>query len=432
MEQKQKMKYDKGAAMLIAVILFLFVSSTIVLGITAPILKQARISTDLVRSKESYYYAEGALEDAFYRIKNGKSISSGDTIITNGYTTTITITTASGVKTILAVSNRDGIIRKMQSQVVAGVGASFNYCVQVGLGGFVLENSSTITGNIYSGGPITGAGNTISGDAVSSGSSGLIDDVHITNSAYAHTIQDSDVDANAYYVIKTNTTVGGTSFPNSPDQPVANLPISDEQIALLEADAVAGGVISSPCPYKITSTVTLGPKKITCDLEVSGSAVVTLAGSVWVTGDIDIKNSALIKISSSFPENTSPALIADNPANRSSGSKISLQNTATFQGSGGSGNSDSYIFAISQNNSAETGGTNDAISMKNRSAGEVVLYAGHGQISIENSATLRQVTGYKIKMKNSANLIYEEGLADTLFSSGPSGGWNISTWQEVQ
>ena len=325
MEQKQKMKYDKGAAMLIAVILFLFVSSTIVLGITAPILKQARISTDLVRSKESYYYAEGALEDAFYRIKNGKSISSGDTIITNGYTTTITITTASGVKTILAVSNRDGIIRKMQSQVVAGVGASFNYGVQVGLGGFVLENSSTITGNIYSGGPITGAGNTISGDAVSSGSSGLIDDVHITNSAYAHTIQDSDVDANAYYVIKTNTTVGGTSFPNSPDQPVANLPISDEQIALLEADAVAGGVISSPCPYKITSTVTLGPKKITCDLEVSGSAVVTLAGSVWVTGDIDIKNSALIKISSSFPENTSPALIADNPANRSSGSKISLQ-----------------------------------------------------------------------------------------------------------
>lgn len=426
------MKYDKGAAMLIAVILFLFVSSTIVLGITAPILKQARISTDLVRSKESYYYAEGALEDAFYRIKNGKSISSGDTIITNGYTTTITITTASGVKTILAVSNRDGIIRKMQSQVVAGVGASFNYGVQVGLGGFVLENSSTITGNIYSGGPITGAGNTISGDAVSSGSSGLIDDVHITNSAYAHTIQDSDVDANAYYVIKTNTTVGGTSFPNSPDQPVANLPISDEQIALLEADAVAGGVISSPCPYKITSTVTLGPKKITCDLEVSGSAVVTLAGSVWVTGDIDIKNSALIKISSSFPENTSPALIADNPANRSSGSKISLQNTATFQGSGGSGNSDSYIFAISQNNSAETGGTNDAISMKNSSAGEVVLYAGHGQISIENSATLRQVTGYKIKMKNSANLIYEEGLADTLFSSGPSGGWNISTWQEVQ
>ena len=406
--------------------------SFLLLPKTIPILKQARISTDLVRSKESYYYAEGALEDAFYRIKNGKSISSGDTIITNGYTTTITITTASGVKTILAVSNRDGIIRKMQSQVVAGVGASFNYGVQVGLGGFVLENSSTITGNIYSGGPITGAGNTISGDAVSSGSSGLIDDVHITNSAYAHTIQDSDVDANAYYVIKTNTTVGGTSFPNSPDQPVANLPISDEQIALLEADAVAGGVISSPCPYKITSTVTLGPKKITCDLEVSGSAVVTLAGSVWVTGDIDIKNSALIKISSSFPENTSPALIADNPANRSSGSKISLQNTATFQGSGGSGNSDSYIFAISQNNSAETGGTNDAISMKNSSAGEVVLYAGHGQISIENSATLRQVTGYKIKMKNSANLIYEEGLADTLFSSGPSGGWNISTWQEVQ
>jgi len=27
---------------------------------------------------------------------------------------------------------------------------------------------------------------------------------------------------------------------------------------------------------------------------------------------------------------------------------------------------------------------------------------------------------------------YQSGLADTRFSSGPSGGWRISEWKEIQ
>ena len=87
---------------------------------------------------------------------------------------------------------------------------------------------------------------------------------------------------------------------------------------------------------------------------------------------------------------------------------------------------------ISQNNSAELGGSESAISMDNSASGSVILYAGHGLIDIQNSATLKEVTGYKIKAKNSANIVYNTGLANTLFTSGPGGGYEILNWKETQ
>ena len=103
--KKSPYLYQRGQAMLLAVILFLFISSVIVFGIANPILKQVHISQDLTRSKQSYYLAEGSLEDAIYRIKNVKKISSGDTNTLNGYTSTISLITSSNSKTIDVTSN---------------------------------------------------------------------------------------------------------------------------------------------------------------------------------------------------------------------------------------------------------------------------------------------------------------------------------------
>ena len=69
--------------------------------------------------------------------------------------------------------------------------------------------------------------------------------------------------------------------------------------------------------------------------------------------------------------------------------------------------------------------------MDNSASGAIILYSNHGLISISNSATLKQVTGYKIKAKNTANIIYDIGLPSTLFDSGPGGGFDISSWTEV-
>jgi hypothetical protein len=316
----------------------------------------------------------------------------------------------------------------MQTNVVFGTGASFNYGIQTGQGGFILENSARVTGNVYSSGQIIGSGNTIYGDAVSSGGAGLIDGIHTTGSAYAHTIDGSTIDGNAFYSVKTDTTVGGTSYPGSSDQPSMDMPISDEQIDELEADALAGGVINSPCPYIIKNNITIGPIKINCDLEISGSPKITLNGSIWVAGNISVVNSAELRIAAGLGSK-SIAIIADKPTNRLTSSSIDLRNSSQFFGSGSTG---SFVFLISRNNSAEMGGSEEAISMDNTSGGYVILYSLHGLVGLNNSATLKEVTAYKIRARNTANVVYDTGLVNTLFTSGPGGGYDIIDWTEVQ
>ena len=130
-----------------------------------------------MQSKQSYYLAEGGLEDAIYRVKNTKNIVSGETITVGGYTTTITLTTNSTGELVDATSNRNGIVRKMESQITTGVGADFNYGIQSGVGGFVLSGGSKINGNVYSNGSIVSTnGSTITGSAVAANPSATTTD----------------------------------------------------------------------------------------------------------------------------------------------------------------------------------------------------------------------------------------------------------------
>lgn len=427
-QTKRKVNMQSGAAMLLSVVSFLFISLAVISGLVSPALSQYRDANINLKAKQSYFLAESGVEDVSYRKIKNMIVGDNEVLTLNSSTATTTVSTVLGNQVISSLGDIASHQRKVNITLSLGTGASFNYGVQVGQGGFILENSATVTGNIYSSGSVTGAGNTVSGDVVSAGASGLVDNIHSTGSMYAHTIQNSNVGGNAYYVTKTNTTVTGSSYPNSTDQPIVPMPISDEQIEDLNNDALSGGTISSPCTYVITTTVTLGPKKINCDLEISGNAIVTLTGNLWVSGNISIKNSAIIKISAGLGSQ-SVAIIADNINNRTSSSKIDLANTSQFQGSGASG---SFVFLISMNNSAEGGGSEEAIGMDNSSSGSVILYAPHGLIAINNSANLKEVTGYKIKAKNSANVTYESGLANTLFTSGPGGGYEIIGWGEGQ
>ena len=121
-------------------------------------------------------------------------------------------------------------------------------------------------------------------------------------------------------------------------------------------------------------------------------------------------------------------IIADNPSDRSDSSSISLENSAVFQGSG----ANSFVVFISQNNDAENGGDNVAITMKNSATGDVLVYAGHGEISLQNSVNVKEVTGWRIRTKNSAEVLYETGLANLLFTGGPAGGYTFDSWREIE
>lgn len=415
--------------MIIACLFFLAASAAISAAAAGPALRRAASARAFADARQGLYTISSASEDVAYRKIKGLAVGDSESLTVGGVTATAIITAVSGGQEVNTSASGARFTRKSRVHLAQGAGASFNYGMQAGAGGIDLLNTTSILGNVYSNGPVTGENrNVVKGTVVSAGPAGLIDRVHATSTAYAHTIRDSDIDGDAYYQTISGTTVDGALHPGSADQATSSLAISDAQIADWEADALAGGTVSAPCPYKIDINTTIGPKKINCDLEITNDPVVTLGGALWVSGNITIKNTAIVRVSSSLG-NTSVPVIADKPTNQTTSSKIELQNSAVFQGSGSTG---SYVLMISQNKSAEQGGSETAIDLKNSVDGALLVYAPHGEVLIQDSVNVKEASGYRIRLKNSAEVKYETGLANLIFTSGPSGGYTIDSWKEVE
>ncbi len=420
-------KFRRGAAVLTAVVFFLIMSLVIIFAAAPLALGESQEVRDLVGSKRAYTLAEGGAEDVVYRLKRGFPISAKESIAIASSTVSVAISDAvDGVREVSSagVDPLTSTHRTVKVVVNPSQDVSFHFGIQVGQGGFTLQNSSSVIGSVFSNGPIVGSGNTIYGDVISGGTTGLISGVHATGSAYAHTITSSTIDKNAYYQTISGSTVAGVSYPGSTDLPVGSLPIDDETIEEWKAEALEGGVISSPCTYVISSPTTLGPKKVNCDLEVRNTTL-TLSGVVWVNGNIKIKGST-VKIATAQTDRAI-ALIADNPTNRTTSSKITIETTSTFVGNG---SLNSNVSLISQNSSKEQGGTERAIDLLQSAQGDLLLYAGHGEVTLGNSSDLHEITAYAIRISNNASITYKSGLANVNFTSGPGGGFGIASWLE--
>ena len=148
-----------------------------------------------------------------------------------------------------------------------------------------------------------------------------------------------------------------------------------------------------------------------------GGQLLTLTGTVWVQGTIDISNNAKIKLHSSYGD-TSGVILSDGT--------IHLSNNGEFSGSGITG---SYLMFLS---TASGGGHHDsAIDLHNNAAG-VIFYAGNGMIWLHNNVSVVELVGKKIHLENNAQLVYEQGLQNAKFSAGPSGGTDVKYWKEVE
>lgn len=426
--------HSRGSILLLALVfsgIFALVSTALVGFVTS----YGRAERTTVAATQALALAEGALENAVGKLNQNPSYAGETNTALGPGTFTVTVSTVDATtKRISATgsvpnSSSPAAVKTVKANVgINNSNISFHYGIQSGNGGFRMENLSNVTGNVFSGGSVVGTSqNDIFGDVISSGASGLVYGIHATSSVYAHTIGNSSentiIDKDAYYATtKTNTTVTGTSYPGSADQPVVPLPISDAQIG--EWEAAAAAVPPATCSngeYHISSgSVSIGPLKVPCDLTISNSAIVTITGHLWVTGNIVVQNSAVVKMDAALGANN-VAIIADNPSNRLTSSTIKVKNTATFQDSGTPG---SFVFLISQNNSAENGGDEEAFELSN-SASALVAYAAHGLIPLTNTVSLKEVTAYKIHLANSASVSYDSGLPNAVFTSGPGGSWGF-------
>jgi len=418
---------QKGSAMLVSIIFFLSISLIIVLGMANPAVRGYTSARNLLNSKKSYALAESAGEDIFYRIKNGRQYLLSETLTLDGGIADITITnTGTTKKEIKVKADNSNLERSVNLKISSGDGVSFNYGIQSGSGGFIMDNGSEVTGNVYSGGIIQGYDNDksfITGTAISSGSNGLIDEVLVgtgsVGDAIAHTVTESDVLGNLYCQVGLINKNGKVCDTSKLDPVDIGMPISDAQIEEWKVEAEAGGVITGD--YSFDETASLGPKKITGNLIISDDDILNLTGAVWVQGTIITDKKAKIKLDSLYSSDDG-ILIADK--------YISLSNDTTFEGSGTDG---SYIALVTTSDCPISAYCDDepAINIQNNS-GAVILNAQNGAIHIQNGSELKSAAAKLIEMINNAKIIYDSGIANSNFVTGPSGTWNISEWKEVE
>jgi len=400
--------HNQGQAALIAVVFFLFLSLALVAAFANTAVQESKILRVNLDAKQSYFLAEAGVEDATWRIIKGKNYTSPIILTLGGVSATTTVTNiGANSKTITASGDVSGESRSISTSLApGGTSVSFHYGVQVGDGGIMMGNNSSIIGNVYSDGSITGSGS-VTGDVVVAGAANKIGAITIGNS--------SSGTGRAH--VFNGTTIHGSSCPNQyciVDNPAyQSLPIPDAVIQGWIDAAVAGGTINGN--YTVSGSKSLGPTKINGNLSVSGGATLTVTGTIWVTGTFETENNTIIKLSSGYGTG-SGVIVADGV--------VDVSNNTTMSGSGQAG---SYIMLVGAKNAPAS----QVMDISNNSVG-AIYYANHGRIHFNNNATAKEVTGYGLDFDNNASITYESGLANANFSSGPGAGWQISNWQEVQ
>jgi len=416
---------QKGAALLLSIILILSVSLIIALGLSSLAFNSLISSQNKIKSIKSYYTAEAGIEDSLLRVKNEMQFSSPNTLTIGNSSATIEISEdiIGGTWTITSQGDTDNRIRKLTvTYIEAADQISFYYGAQAGQGGIKMTNNSQIQGNVFSNGNIwsgSGGRGEITDTVIVALNDNKISKVNIGSDAYAYSCKDSDITGTLYYVAggDIDNCNYGSLVELTDEIESEDLPIPLEQIIAWKQEAADGGTFSGDYILNGGETVSLGPVKITGKMTIDNNSTLNLTGFIYVQGNITIKNGATLQLDSGLGT-VSGIIISDG--------KIDIKPGTTIQGSGTEG---SYLMLLSTNTSLNP--RSPAIDIDNNTEA-AVFYASNGAIHLHNNVNIREATGYQLILDNGAIINYETGLENINFTSGPGGGWQVEDWQEIE
>lgn len=409
---KQEFSFQKGFAASYLTVLILGALLTIGGAAGFFVFHQQRILRNTVASAQAYYGAEGGIEDALVKLAKGMEWSSSYTLPVGNASTAVQISDLfAGSRTITAKGDVASRVRKVRAvYTLDTTEAEFFYGAQVGDGGLVMKNNSTVNGNVFSNGSVRGEPNSqLNGTVKVAGTGDYILGANVSQDAYVDRCDNSVIGGVLHALSQTACTYA-SFVSESPPDPIP-LPIPQSDIDNWKEQAAAGGAVGSQT-YS-SGTWELGPVKILGDLTVQNTATLVIKGTIWVTGNVTVGNSARVQLASSYGS-LSGQIISDG--------RITLQNNSVSSGSGTAG---SYLMYLS------TSSANPALMIQNFAQADI-LYTSQGWINVANNSSMRQITGYGIQLENSAQVTYEIGLQDAAFTSGPSAGWKVTNWQEIE
>lgn len=230
----------------------------------------------------------------------------------------------------------------------------------------------------------------------------------IGGNANAHTVTNSNITGSLYC---QNGSGNNKSCDTSQALPSPlGFPYSTANLNQWRDMGSAGQTVNGLSLWGNLATTTSGPLKVNGSVNLSGDSILTLSGPMYVTGNITLSNDSKIQLSNSYGVGDSEIIVVD-------GDYITSNNASTT----GSGASGSYVVVATENGD---------MTLSNR-GGSVVFISLNGTVSFSNWASAKAVTAYRMTMANFATLNYESGLADINFTGGPSGAWNVESWQEI-
>lgn len=431
--KKIKIGKDNGAAMLVFTVFVFFTSFIIIVGISRPALREFSITQNALNSRQTYFLSESGLEDAYYRIKNGKQVSASENLVLGSSTATTTISDiGGGQKQISSLADTNTNQRKVNlvldsSSSSTVVNLSYTTGLHAGTSGVLLYSDSgygdmRYTGDIYSVGPIVLYGTArVTGNLFANGSSGSIayhDPYNIgsgyivTGNSSAHTVKDTTASGTIYCQTGSNNNKSCNTSQSDPSVPA--IPDLSSQITAWKNEAAAGSVYGFDYA---TQKWYVGPKKINGDFTMYGDMVLT--GPLWVTGHINIIQAGKkVSLSSNFGSGDGVIIGDDDIMIGSSGT----QSPTIFEGSG---SSDSNILIIGTN-------TGYSSALVNNVSGNILVHTPNGRTNLMGSATgIKGVIAKWIQIGGATN-------ANTTYSTGPSSlnfgpdTYGINSWKETQ
>lgn len=406
---------QKGFVASIITFLVLLFMLSLAISMLSVIIDRHKITENVIKATQSYYTAEAGIEDSALRLKNNPMmLPSSYSLDVGGSVANIEVPSAiGGSRSIISQGNYDGRIKKVRVVYsIGGTGVSFHYGVQVGEGGMQMSNNSRVIGNVFSDGNITGSG-IVDDNVIVAGNNGIDGLSEVKGNVLAYSCRNSTIDGGLTYVTGgsvENCNVYGETSTQSDPVPIQPMPISGTQIQDWK-DEASEEIITGNVSILNGQTRTMGPVKIIGSLTVSNNATLKLAGTIYVTGSISVSINSVIRLDNSYGS-MSGVILADG--------QIAVGNNSVFSGSSQEG---SYILVLS------TSPSDSAISVSNNAAG-AIFYTTSGGILLSNNVSVREATGYKITLSNNAIVQYDSGLENTFFSSGPGGGWEITSWKE--
>jgi hypothetical protein len=230
----------------------------------------------------------------------------------------------------------------------------------------------------------------------------------------------------------TNTTASGNLYCQSgtgnnkvcnTSQPTSSsltFPFSDANVQDWKDSAAALGTRNGDLTLGGSVSTTTNGMKINGNLTVGASARLILNGPLYVTGTVTVSGAGRIQLNSTLGASSS-YIVSDG--------KMDISASGALQGSG---NAASYLVLVTTSGCGGTTSCSGTAAVTvSGDAGAVVLLAPNGRIDFTGSARAKGAVAYGMSLTGSTNLIYESGLTDINFTSGPSGAWSVDTWKEI-